>query len=108
MIEILEDWNEVKPIFDDVFDMYLPEKAEIIVERNENGEIISFVVVEIALRVGQIFSKGGHPGRVLKYIDKSLSKGAVVLACADDQRFDSLCKKFGMREIPGKVFRLDK
>ena len=105
-----DDKPEISRLIDEVFNCEMPDddRCNIVVQRNDAGEIVGFTVVEMVLRVGQIYSKGGEPRRMLNYINKSIPAGTSVIACADESRFDGLCRKYGMREVPGKVFRLDR
>ncbi len=110
MIEILdpERWDELKETFDKVFDCHMPNKggAYIIVDI-EDGEIKSFLVVEIVAKVGQIWSNGtSSPRKLFRFVEQGMYPESSLVVVSDEPRFDGLCKKLGMYET-GKMFRRD-
>lgn len=112
MITLLpvERWHEIEEILADKFDSISPDpsNAKIVADFDSEGNIKGFLIVEMFLRVGQIHSDGGSPGAMLRYVDESIPTGTTIVAIATDERFERLCSQYGMREVEGKIFRLDK
>lgn len=110
-IEILpeERWPELREIFAREFNSDLPHKgrSKIIADIGENGEIQGFLVTEVLIRVGLVHSPGNKAKRMFSWLLRNMLPDSAVIAIASSERFDSLCKRFQMREIEGKVFRRD-
>jgi hypothetical protein len=112
MITLLppERWPELEAIMAETFNAVLPDadKATIIADLDGDGGIRGFVIVDLMVRVGQIYSRGSSPRQMMSFIERGIRPGTTVIALADEPRFEGLCEKFGMREVPGKLFWLDK
>lgn len=112
MIEILpeERWGELEEIFDKIFDAALPDKGKAhIIASVDNGEIRGFLVAEMLLRVGQIWTDESDtmmPRKLINYLTGNL-KNTSVIVIASDARFEKMLKHLDMREMEGKVFRRD-
>lgn len=109
MIEILDeqDWHLIEPQLDEM-NCLPPNKGRsvVLVERCED-EIISFVVIESIAKIGQVWSKGGNPRSLFKFIERSARPETSYMILSCEERFDSLCEKFGFYPMPGKMFRRD-
>lgn len=101
-------WHELTDIFREQFDAVLPDpSATILAELDEQGKVTKFVVIEFVARIGQIYQTGSKSREMLRWLEEQITPGHSVIAFADEPRFEGLCKKFGMYEIPGKTFRRD-
>lgn len=107
-------WEELRETFDREFNADLPSEnqADILFKANESGKIQSFAVVETLIRIGQFhtmekISGQNAPLRILKYVLRSIPKGASVIAIDDNGRFGGLARKFGMYERRGTIYRRD-
>lgn len=114
MIQILpeERWDELTEIFDEQFDSGLPHRgrATILADIDEDGNIVAFIVVEMLARVGQVWSDKSSPtstARLMNYIEDSMAPESAVIVIASDERYNSLCEKFQMRQMAGTVYRRD-
>lgn len=111
MIEILpeERWSEIEDVLDKTFNSTLPNKGRsVVVADIEDGEIKGFILVEMLARPGVIWTGGGGSARSLvKYVENSMAPESSAVVIASDERFESLCRKLGMYEVPGKLFRRD-
>jgi hypothetical protein len=109
MIEVLpqERWNEIEGILKTVFDSDLPDPTATILANVEHGEIKSFVIMEFIGRIGQIWNGGTQSRAMFDWFDKQIPPGNSVIAIASEPRFEALCEKFGMRKVPGVVYRKD-
>jgi hypothetical protein len=105
-------WSEIKETVEKLFDAELPDeqRANVIAATDDAGNVQGFIICEILIRVGQIY--GGTdsenlPKQMIDYALNNIPKGSSVVVIASEERFESMCQKFGMREIPGKIFRRD-
>lgn len=114
-IELLptDRWQELSEIFDREFDSALPTtgRANIIAALDDAGKIKGFLVAEMLIRVGLIhIGEGESPmlaKKLIKYVESNIPRGCSVVTFASEPRFESLIKKFGCREVEGKIFRRD-
>jgi hypothetical protein len=110
MIEMFpeERWPELTEIFVREFNSTLPHKgrAYILADVVE-GEIKAFVVVEMLLRVGQVYSTGGSARRLLKQVEDNMPPNTAVIAIASEPRYESLFEKFKMYKFEGALYRRD-
>ena len=58
-------------------------------------------VILAASRNGTATDSLGH------FILKNIPEGSSVVVIADKERFERMPRRFGMREVPGKLFRRD-
>jgi len=118
MIRLLAEEREVlRPVFENEFQSEVPEtsQANLTAWIDEQKNITAFAVSEVLIRLGLLWTHPRHRGKegaknmkaVLEYIRESIPKGASVVVFSTESRFDRLCRKFGMREVEGKIFRLD-
>lgn len=110
MIEMLpvERWSELTEIFSREFDSALPNKGKAYILADvEDGEIKAFVVVEMLLRVGQVYSTSGSPRKLLKQVVDNMPANTAVIAIASEPRYESLFKKFEMDKFEGTLYRRD-
>jgi hypothetical protein len=110
MITILpeERWEELREIFDKYFDSDLPHSGQafIIADVDDEGQILSFLVLEQMFRIGQVFGNGSNPRPLFKYVENSLSKG-VIIGVASEPRYESLFEKYKMHKVQGTMYRRD-
>ena len=107
-----ERWRELEEIFEREFDSALPDKntAQILFKQNNNGKITAFLVVEMLVRVGQIYSDRTNTRSVhqlVKYVSDNTADGASVIAIASEPRFEPLCVRMKMRAVEGRIYRKD-
>lgn len=108
MIQILpaNRWHEIEDILGQ-YDCALPNAGSIVLAETEDGKVKAFIIVEMIAKIGQIWSDGGSPRKLFRELvgRGRLDHSYMILSC--EERFDSLCEKFGFYEMPGKVFRRD-
>ncbi len=107
-----ERWQEIAEPVEKLFDAELPaeNKANIIAATDELGNIQGFLICESLIRLGQIYGgtdEENTPKKMIDFVLSNIPKGASVVVIASEPRFENLCRSFGMREVPGKVFRRD-
>lgn len=113
MIEILPEnrYEELRDIFErDNVELPDASSTNILFKEDKCNKIKAFVVVEHLLRVGQIYNEDDDkttPLQFIRYLLKNIPKDSSVIVIASDSRYESLCEKLGMREVPGKLFRRD-
>jgi hypothetical protein len=114
MIGVLEEerWPELREIFEKDWDSGLPNKgrANIIAEFDEDGNIRSFVVAEMVMRIGQIHSENGAPRKLFRWLEEHMPRDNTVIVVADEPRFEKLCELLKMRPLVEErvqVFRRD-
>lgn len=108
-------WHTLEKIFTDVFDSDLPraENADIYGTYDAQGRIQTFILVEKALIVGQIYSAQNRSGEIdrhsvkklVDYIVNTLPGNTTVGAVASEKRFEGLFRLLRMQRIPGVFFR---
>ncbi len=103
-------WDELGTVFYEQFEQSdIPTKHQAIIPAevdDESGRVLSFVVLEQLWRIGQVWSEGGHPGKLFKFVEANIGEGSVV-GIASEPRFETLFRKFQMHEMKGKLFRRD-
>lgn len=111
MIEMLpeERWPELKEIFAAEFDADLPnQNGAYILADVVDGDIKSFLVVEMLLRIGQIYSfEGSFPKGLFTQVVSTMRPETSIIAIASESRFERLLEKFKMRKVVGTIFRRD-
>jgi hypothetical protein len=112
MIKLLPEdrWPELADIFRDAFEgSELPTAGQAIIPAeidDETGEIRAFVVLEQVFRVGQVWSNGGKPWDLFKYLEANVQSGTVI-GITDEVRHETVFRRFKMREVEGRLFRRD-
>lgn len=113
MIQILPEnrWDEISSILDEA-DSALPTpgQANILFKESESGKIQGFVIVEMLLRVGQMYvekTTANVPREFISYLENHIPKGSSVVVIASNERYEGLCRKLNMVEVKGKLFRRD-
>lgn len=110
MIEKLneERWDELTDIFAREFNSGLPHKGRAYILADiVDGEIKAFMVVELLVRWGQVYSTGGSPRKLFQEAVSSIPPDTAVIAIASEPRYESLLEKFDMTKREGTVYRRD-
>jgi hypothetical protein len=103
-----ERWDELKQIFDSEFDSALPHaNSTIIADVDELGRIKGFIVAETLIRVGQIYNSADKTREMFERLIESMPEDTGVIVIADQRRYERLALIFGMRHVPGKIYRRD-
>lgn len=107
--------RELEEIFAKEFDSDLPNPkyADIFGEYDHKGKLISFILKEKCVMVGQIYltpelrkkNNGQRIRKLVNYIVDSIPDGCSIGAVASEKRFEGLFRLFGMQKIKGSLFR---
>lgn len=113
MIKLATRPETLRPIFEKDFDSLLPEKERSHIFVDEEG---AMVTVELLLRANMWWVAPEHRGkakagvllrRMIRCLLNTIPKGSSVVVVASSASQEKLCRKVGMTEVEGTMFRFD-
>jgi hypothetical protein len=117
MIFKLADNELVGDIFRDEFDSIPPSQQQgSIIAVVNNGQIDAFVMAEALVRVGLLWVNPAHrqsyksiklTKELISYIKQGMPPDSSVVTIDESGRFGNIFKHLGLREVEGKLYRID-
>ena len=107
-----EQRKELDPIFEREFNSALPDESQANIVAVVDDGIEAFVTVEALLRVGMIWIRPdkrseGHLQALTRHLFEKVPRGSSVITIATEAKQGKYFKRLGMREISGRLFRID-
>ena len=120
MIQLVDGWEResLKGIYESEFNSELPDENQAnIVAVIEDDELQAFVTAETLIRTDMWWvappyrNTSKAAGLILKlarYLLKNLPQGSSAIVIANNENQERLFTKLGLREVKGKLYRIDR
>ena len=107
-----EQRKALDPIFEKEFDAALPDESQANIVAIVDDGIEAFVTCEALLRVGMIWIRPdkrskGHLQTLTRHLFERVPKGTSAITIATEDKEAKYFKRLGMREVEGRIFRID-